>query len=120
MLLAVGGVPAETVPGMDRNPTNNVLISNMPGPREQLYLAGAPLLGFYGLPIVAPGTGLNVTFLSCGDSICLAIGAIPEAVDDATLLADYIQQALGDLARAIDHPKKAPSKRKAQPRRRKR
>ena len=120
MLLAGGAVATEAVPGLDRTPTNNLLISNMPGPRGKLYLAGAPLIGFYGLPIVPPGSGLNITFLSCGDAICLAVGANPDAVDSPFTLTGYISDALDDLAREIEGGNKPKRKRKKAPARRSR
>ena len=118
--LAGGAVATEAVPGLDRTPTNNLLISNMPGPRGKLYLAGAPLIGFYGLPIVPPGSGLNITFLSCGDAICLAVGANPDAVDSPFTLTGYISDALDDLAREIEGGNKPKRKRKKAPARRSR
>ena len=55
-------------------PSANLVISNMKGPTGQLYLAGAPLIAFHGLPILPPGAGLNVTFASVNKDICLGIG----------------------------------------------
>ena len=49
------------MPWLGKVPSANLVISNMKGPTEQLYLAGAPLVAFHGLPIVPPGAGLNVT-----------------------------------------------------------
>ena len=103
ILLAAGAVVTETVPGMDRSPTNNLLISNMPGPGGELYLAGARLIG-------APGSGLNVTFLSCGDNICLSIGATPDTVDEPAALARYIDEGFSALRKAAVEPAKAKRK----------
>jgi diacylglycerol O-acyltransferase / wax synthase len=84
---------ADTVPWLDKVPSANLVISNMKGPSEQLYLAGAPLVAFHGLPIVPPGAGLNVSFASFNTELCLAIGAAPEAVHEPYRLAELIQQA---------------------------
>ncbi len=51
-------------PGFGKMPSANLVISNMKGPTGQLYLAGAPLVAFHGLPILSSGAGLNVTFAS--------------------------------------------------------
>ena len=51
-----------------------IRVRNMKGPTGQLYLAGAPLVAFHGLPILPPGAGLNVTFASVNKDICLGIG----------------------------------------------
>jgi diacylglycerol O-acyltransferase / wax synthase len=69
----------------------------MKGPSEQLYLAGAPLVAFRGLPIVPPGAGLNVSFASFNTELCIAIGAAPEAVHEPFRLAELIAQAFRTL-----------------------
>lgn len=84
-------------PWFGKTPSANLVISNMKGPTEQLYLAGAPMVGFLGLPILPPGAGLNVTFASVNKEIVIGIGAAPEAVDDPFRLAELIGQAFGQL-----------------------
>ena len=79
---------SDTVPGLGKVPSANLVISNMKGPTEQLYLAGAPLVAFHGLPIVPPGAGLNVSFASFNTELCIAIGAAPEAVREPFRLAE--------------------------------
>jgi WS/DGAT/MGAT family acyltransferase len=88
---------SDNLPIFDRVPSANLVISNMKGPTEQLYLAGAPMVAFHGLPILPPGAGLNVTFASVNTEICLAIGAAPEAVDEPFRLAQLIEQAFHQL-----------------------
>ena len=80
-------------------PVANLTISNMAGPQEQLYLAGARLVAFHGLPIVVPGMGLNVTFASVNQDICLGVGAVPEAVADPFHLTELIQESFEELER---------------------
>lgn len=87
-------------------PSGNLVISNMIGPKKQLYLAGAPLVAFHGLPIVPPGGGLNVTFATVNKTICLAVGSAPEAVDDPYHLTQLILAALDRLEQAV--PAKQP------------
>ena len=88
---------ADAVPWLGKVPSANLVISNMKGPSEQLYLAGAPMVAFQGLPIVPPGAGLNVTFASIGTELCIAIGAAPEAVREPFRLAELIEQAFRSL-----------------------
>ena len=90
-------------------PSANLVISNMVGPREQLYLGGMPMVAFQGLPIVPPGGGLNVTFASFHESICLAVGAAPEAVNEPYKLVQFIEQSFEKL-RKTALPKKAARK----------
>jgi hypothetical protein len=79
---------SDTLPWFGKVPSANLVISNMKGPTGQLYLAGAPMVVFTGLPILPPGAGLNVTF---------AIGAAPEAVHEPFRLAQLIEEALHEL-----------------------
>jgi diacylglycerol O-acyltransferase / wax synthase len=96
---------AEIHPALGRIPNANVLISNMIGPDRQLYLAGARLCGFHGLPILPPGMGLNVTFVSIADSICLGIGAAPEAVANPYRVIELVEQTLQELAESLGQDK---------------
>ena len=88
---------ADFAPAFDAIPSANLVISNMVGPQEQLYMGGAPMVAFQGLPIVPPGGGLNVTFASINKDICLAVGAAPEAVDDPYQLVQLIQNSFDQL-----------------------
>ena len=78
-------------------PSFNLVISNMIGPREQLYVGGAPLANFSGLPIVPPGGGLNVTFATIHNTINMAAGAAPEAIENPFQLTDRMLQSFAKL-----------------------
>jgi len=93
LLLAGSLAVSDALPGFGSVPSANLVISNMKGPTEQLYLAGAPLAQFLGLPILPPGAGLNVTFASMMDTIGIAVGAAPEAVDDPFRLVALMDEA---------------------------
>jgi WS/DGAT/MGAT family acyltransferase len=88
---------SDALPWLDKVPSANLVISNMKGPTEQLYLAGAQLVAFHGLPIVPPGAGLNVSFASFSTELCIAIGAAPEAVHEPFRLAELIEKAFLEL-----------------------
>lgn len=113
-------------------PSINLVISNMRGPQGQRYLAGAPMVAFQGCPIVPPGAGLNVSFVSVNETICLGVGATPEAVEDPHQLTQLILSAVTELekfalpgkpaskkaapakkASRKSAPKRAPAKKKA-------
>ena len=95
-------------------PTINLVISNMRGPQDQRYLAGAPMVAFQGCPIVPPGAGLNISFVTVNKDICLGIGAAPEAVENPTRIAELILDGLAELEKAQAKPRtKAKAKPKA-------
>lgn len=93
-------------------PSINLVISNMRGPQGQRYLAGAPMVAFQGCPIVPPGAGLNVSFVSVNDTICLGVGATPEAVENPHRLTQLIMEALAELE-TIARPKQPTQKKPA-------
>ncbi len=96
---------------MEGVPSANLVISNMVGPQQQLYMGGAHMAAFQGLPIVPPGGGLNVTFASISGNICLAVGATPEAVDDPYKLVQFIIKDFAGLRDAsLGKTKKAGSR----------
>jgi diacylglycerol O-acyltransferase len=98
-------------------PSINLVISNMRGPEGQRYLAGAPMVSFQGCPIVPPGAGLNVSFVSVNEMICLGVGAAPDAVADPHRLTQLIMEGLTSLEKTVG-VKKPASRKKAAPKRR--
>ena len=78
-------------------PTFNVTVSNVPGPREQLYWNGAPLEGMYPLSIVSHGQALNITVTSVGDSLDFGIICCRRSVPHAQRLIDHLEYALAEL-----------------------
>jgi len=83
---------------MDRlNPPFSVVISNVPGPREPLYLAGARLETYYPVSAVAEGQGLNITVQSYRDHLDFGLIACRELVPDIWRFADLFAEALEEL-----------------------
>src|SRR5829696_938668 len=83
-------------------PLVNVVISNVPGPREPLYCAGSQLCANYPVSVIAEGSGLNITVLSYRDSMDFGIVCDREQMDDPWELMDDLRDALdvyGELTR---------------------
>jgi hypothetical protein len=78
----------------------NVTISNVPGPREPLYTAGARLLHYYPVSTILDGQGLNITVQSYLDSLDFGLVACRELVPDLWDLVDAVVDDLGELAKA--------------------
>jgi len=85
----------------DRFPPVSTVISNVPGPREQLYLNGAPLIGAYPLSAVFHGFALNITFVSYHGNLDFGIVACRRTVPHVQRLIDYMEQSLGELEEAV-------------------
>jgi WS/DGAT/MGAT family acyltransferase len=75
-------------------PLVNVVISNVPGPREPLYCAGAQLCANYPVSVIAEGSGLNITVLSYRDSMDFGIVCDREQMQDPWELMDDLRAAL--------------------------
>jgi diacylglycerol O-acyltransferase / wax synthase len=70
------------------NLPTNVTISNVPGPRQPLYFAGARMESYIPVSIVTDGMGLNITVHSYLDRLEFGIIAAGELVPDVWHLAD--------------------------------
>ena len=93
-------------------PVANLAISNVPGPRVALYMAGARMLTYYPVSIVMHSLGLNVTVQSYNGSVDVGLIACRKALPDLSELARYMQaahQELLQLTRAAAAHKAAPA-----------
>ena len=82
-------------------PPLNLVISNVPGPREPLYCAGAQLQANYPVSAVVDGVGLNITVMSYRDHIDFGIVADREQIDDVWSLMDSAAAALDELEMVV-------------------
>ena len=103
-------------------PAYSVIVSNIPGPQEQLYWNGAPLNGSYPVSIVVDGVAVNFTVQSYRGNLDFGIVACRRTVPHIQRLIDYLEDALAELEQAVGlapaadneaPPKKTASKRKA-------
>lgn len=66
----------------------NVVISNVPGPRQELYFAGAKLDAYIPVSTISDGVGLNITVHSYADRMDFGIISDRELVPDLWHLVD--------------------------------
>ena len=78
----------------------NLVISNVPGPREPLYLCGAKLLGQYPMSMPLHGCALNMTVFGYAGSLDFGLIACKRAVPDLQLLGRYLEDAYEELQSA--------------------
>ena len=81
----------------------NVTISNVPGSKVPVYLAGARMVDYYPVSIVVHGVALNITVQSHVDQLCFGLIACRRAVPDVRDLASQMLRAL-DVLRALPVP----------------
>lgn len=82
-------------------PPFNLVITNVPGPREPLYLGTAKLLDGYGTAPVLDGLGLILVVTSYLDTLTISATAAHEAVPDVERLVAGIQESFIELRDAI-------------------
>ena len=82
-------------------PPVNLVISNVPGPRNPLFLAGAQLQAAYPVSVIVDGVGLNITVMSYRDHLDFGIVADREQVDDAWAMLDDLRAALHEFEAAM-------------------
>jgi diacylglycerol O-acyltransferase len=99
-------------------PVFNTTVTNMPGPRHPLYMAGAKMVAMYGAGMIGDGMGLIHPVMSyCGD-ITISFTSCREMLPDPGFYADCLRESFDDLAKAtagaptvVSEPKKAAQRR---------
>lgn len=78
-------------------PMFNVVISNVPGPREPLYMYGAKMLANYPASLCFHGYALNITLTSYLDSLDFGFTACRNTLPKVQRMLDYLENSLTDL-----------------------
>jgi len=78
-------------------PPLNLVISNVPGPRSPLFLAGAKLEANYPVSVITDGMGLNITVMSYMGQMDFGIVSDRDQMPDVDQLIPWI----GDELRAL-------------------
>ncbi|MDM7490223.1 wax ester/triacylglycerol synthase family O-acyltransferase [Rhodococcus sp. CSLK01-03] len=86
-------------PGL--RPGYNLPISNVPGPRTELYWNGAHLEEMYPVSIVYDGMALNITVCSYADRIGFGYVAGGEVIPDIATLIPLTERSLSELETAV-------------------
>jgi len=97
-----------------QHPTFNVIISNVPGPRETLYLNGARLDEVYPVSIPTQYLALNITISGYGDNLGFGYIACRRSVPALQRMLNYTDEAILELEQALA-PRKPPRRPVAKP-----
>ena len=89
----------------------NVIISNVPGPRQPLYLQGSRIAQYIPVSTIAEGMGLNITVHSYLDELEFGLIACRELVPDLWHMIDLHVAEIEVLADAagVNRPATAPT-----------
>ena len=82
-------------------PPFNVIISNIPGPRDPLYWNGARLVGMYPLSIPTAGQALNITVTSYAGSLQFGLTGCRRSLPHLQRLLTGLDESLGQLEKAF-------------------
>jgi WS/DGAT/MGAT family acyltransferase len=82
-------------------PMANTVVSNVPGPREQMYWHGAKLEGVYPVSVPLDGVSVNITLVSNHDSLDFGITACRRSAPHIQRIIDYMDDALVELEAAV-------------------
>ncbi len=86
------------------NPVHNMILSNVPGPRDQLYFLGCCIESMYPLGPLLVGAGLNITVMSLNGALGVGIISCPDLVPELWGMADAFSDALKELLICRDVP----------------
>jgi hypothetical protein len=84
---------------------NDLQASNVPGLREDLYLAGARIERAYGFGPL-PGCASMITLTTHGDTCCVGANVDPAAVTEPELFAQCLERGFAEVLSL--HPSSAP------------
>ena len=83
---------------------SHTIVSNVPGPRNPLYLEGAELLGWYPVSTLGPGHRLNVTMFSYNGKLDFGIIGASDFLPDLDVLGGFISEEFDELEKAVMSP----------------
>ena len=85
-------------------PLSHTIVSNVPGPKNALYLEGAELLGWYPVSTLGPGHRLNVTMFSYNGKLDFGIIAASDFLPDLNALGRFIYEEFEELEKVVMSP----------------
>ncbi|MFD9888656.1 wax ester/triacylglycerol synthase family O-acyltransferase [Amycolatopsis sp. NPDC059027] len=99
----VAALGVSPLPGVVENtrPPFNLVISNVPGPRKQMYWNGAQLDGIYPASVLLDGQALNITLTSNGDNLDFGITGCRRSVPHLQRILVHLDTALAELETAV-------------------
>ena len=88
-------------------PPFNLVVSSVPGPREQLWCAGGKVVALHPVGPVAEGVGLNVTALSHAGQVFVGLLGCRRLVPEVQDLAIMVDDSIGELVEVAARTQRA-------------
>ena len=83
------------------NPVFNCVITNVPGPQIDLYMAGHKLLASMGMAPLVDGMGLLITVLSYNGILSISPTSSPAVMPDLDDFTRYLRESANELEAAV-------------------
>jgi WS/DGAT/MGAT family acyltransferase len=84
-----------------RQQVGNVVISSIPGPQEQMYLAGARMVAYHPVLPISESTALSIAVTSLSGTMGFGFTADWDAVPDIDLLSEGVAESFAELKKAV-------------------
>lgn len=97
---APGGLLAAAARLASRGPWFNLVVSNIPGPQQPMYLAGARLVASYPSIPLGENSALSIACTSLAGTMAFGITADWDGMPDVDRLALALDESLAELAKA--------------------
>ncbi|MFO1432414.1 MAG: wax ester/triacylglycerol synthase family O-acyltransferase [Candidatus Competibacteraceae bacterium] len=81
------------------SPLFNLFITHVPGPRQPLYLHGAPLIRYLGMAPIYHGMGLILVVTSYLETLTISLTSSPEIMPDPEVFTAAIEESFAELAK---------------------
>jgi WS/DGAT/MGAT family acyltransferase len=89
------------------HPLFNLVITNVPGPQVDMYMAGHKLLALMGMAPLIDGMGLLITVLSYNGVLSISPTSSPAVMPDLDVFTRYLRESANELEAAV-LPQRAP------------
>jgi WS/DGAT/MGAT family acyltransferase len=83
------------------NPVFNCVITNVPGPQMDMYMAGHKLLASMGMAPLVDGMGLLITVLSYNGVLSISPTSSPSVMPDLDQFTRYLRESANELEAAV-------------------
>lgn len=83
---------------------SHTIVSNVPGPKQALYVDGGELVEWYPVSTLGPGHRLNVTMFSYNGQLHFGLIASRDYLPDLNVLGGYIYDAFEELESVLQSP----------------
>jgi WS/DGAT/MGAT family acyltransferase len=97
---APGGLLAAAARVVSKAPWFNLVVSNIPGPQQPMFLAGARLVACYPSMPLGPTSALSIACTSLSGTMAFGVTADRDGVPDVDRLSLWIEDSLSELSKA--------------------